>query len=290
VKIGDKVIVVGGGNSAIDAARVAKRLGRDTRIFYRRTKREMPAIKSEIEEAIKEGIDIQLLVTPTKVLPSNGKIKAIECIRMELGDIDASGRRRPVPIPDSEFEVEVDSLILAISQTPDVSLLASGNGLKISEWSTIEVDPETLYTNVEGIFAGGDVVSGPNTVTEAMAHGKIAAQMIDKYIRGEKLERKYDKTRPAMYVEAFLLSDEEIKSLKKPEIPSIPVAQRNEDFKEVELGFKEDQAILEAKRCLRCDLEREEDKDTAEEKEEAIEEAVAEEKEEKAAEEEKKEE
>ena len=258
VKIGDKVIVVGGGNSAIDAARVAKRLGKDTRIFYRRTKAEMPAIKSEIEEAIVEGIDIQFLVAPTKVLSSNGKVEAIECIRMELGDVDESGRRRPVPIPGSEFKVEVDTLILAISQAPDMSLLGGGNGLNISKWGTAEVDPETLHTNVEGIFAGGDMVTGPNTVTEAMAHGKVAAQMIDKYIRGEKLERKYEKTRPAMHVEAYQLTEKEIKSLKRPKMSTIPVGQRIENFKEVELGFTKADAILEAKRCLRCDLEKEE--------------------------------
>jgi len=276
VKIGDKVILIGGGNSAIDAARVTKRLGKDTGILYRRTRAEMPAVKSEIEEAIIEGIDIQFLAAPTKVLSSNGKIEAIECIRMELGDIDMSGRRRPVPIPGSEFKVEVDTLILAISQEPDVSLL-NGNGLNISKWNTIEVDPETLLTNVEGIFAGGDVVTGPNTVTEAMAHGKIAAQMIDKYIRGDKLERKYEVTRPAVRVEALELTEEEIKSLKRPEMRSIPIAQRIESFKEVELGFTEADAISEAKRCLRCDLEREE---TAAEKEEAIEETTAKEKEE----------
>jgi NADH-quinone oxidoreductase subunit F len=258
VKIGDRVIVVGGGNSAIDAARVAKRLGKDTKIFYRRTKAEMPAIKSEIEEAIIEGIDIQFLAVPTKVLSSNGKIEAVECINMELGDVDASGRRRPVPIPGSEFNVEVDTLILAISQEPDVSPLTNGNGLNVSKWSTIEVDPETLLTNVEGVFAGGDAVTGPNTVTEAMAHGKIAAQMIDKYVRGEKLERKYEVTRPALHVEPIQLSEEEVKSLKKPEMPSKPVAQRIENFEEVELGFTEADAITEAKRCLRCDLEEEE--------------------------------
>jgi len=276
VNIGDKVIVIGGGNSAIDAARVTKRLGKDTGILYRRTRAEMPAVKSEIEEAIIEGIDIQLLAAPTKVLSSNGKIEAIECIRMKLGDIDVSGRRRPVPIPGSEFKVEVDTLILAISQEPDVSLL-DGNKLSVTKWNTIEVDPETLLTNVEGIFAGGDVVTGPNTVTEAMAHGKIAAQMIDKYIRGDKLERIYKVTRPALRVEALELTEEEIKGLKKPEMPSIPVAQRVGSFKEVELGFTEADAISEAKRCLRCDLEREE---AAEEKEEAIEETTAKEKEE----------
>jgi NADH-quinone oxidoreductase subunit F len=255
VEIGDKVIVVGGGNSAIDAARVAKRLGKDTRIFYRRTKAEMPAIPSEIEEAILEGIDIQYLVTPIGVQSNNDKIEGIECIRMKLGDVDESGRRRPVPIEGSEFKVDVDTLILAISQEPDISLIVGENGLKVSAWSTLEVDPETLHTNVEGIFAGGDVVSGPNTVTGAMAHGKRAAQMIDKYVRGETLEVKYKVTRPAVHVEALQLSDEEIKSLKRPEMPSIPVDQRIDSFKEVELGFSEADAMIEAKRCLRCDLE-----------------------------------
>ncbi|UCH98283.1 MAG: NADH-quinone oxidoreductase subunit NuoF [Candidatus Aminicenantes bacterium] len=256
VKIGDKVIIVGGGNSAIDAARVVKRLGKDTRIFYRRTRAEMPAIESEVDEAIIEGIDLQLLVVPTKVLASNGKIEAIECVRMKLGDMDESGRRRPVPIPGSEFRVEVDTLILAISQEPDVSFITDGDSLKISKWNTIEVDPETLHTNIEGIFAGGDVVTGPNNVTEAMAHGKLAARMIDKYIRGEKLERKYEVTRPALRVEPLQLSEEEIESLKKPEMSLIPVSQRIGSFKEVELGFTEAQAIAEAKRCLRCDLEK----------------------------------
>jgi len=279
VKIGDKVIVVGGGNSAIDAARVAKRLGKDTRILYRRTKAEMPAIKSEIEEAIVEGIDIQFLAAPTKVMSSNGKIEAVECINMELGDVDASGRRRPVPIEGSEFNVDVDTLILAISQEPDVSLL-DGNKLNVSKWNTLEVDPDTLLTNVEGIFAGGDVITGPNTVTEAMAHGKVAAQMIDKYIRGEKLERKYEVTRPALQVDPIKLSEEEVKNLKKPGMSSAPVAQRIENFEEVELGYKEAEAIIEAKRCLRCDLEKGED-EVVEEKV-AVEEKAEEKPEEKA--------
>ena len=255
VKLGEKVIVVGGGNSAIDAARVAKRLGKDTSILYRRTRIEMPAIESEIDEALLEGIDIQFLAAPVKVLSENGKINGIECIRMKLSDMDESGRRRPVPIEGSEYKIDVDTLILAISQEPDISLLVEENGLKVSSWSTLEVDPETLVTNVEGIFAGGDVVSGPNTVTAAMSHGKIAAQMIDKYVSGEKLERKYEVTRPAARVEAVELSEEEVHSLKRPEMPSIPVDQRTASFKEVELGFGEAAAIAEAKRCLRCDLE-----------------------------------
>jgi len=259
VEIGDRVIVVGGGNSAIDAARVARRLGKDTKILYRRTRAEMPAIQSEIEEALNEGIDIQFLASPISVISSTGRLEAIECIRMELGEVDQSGRRRPVPVEGSEFKVGVDTLILAISQEPDISSL-DGNQLNISKWSTIEVDPETLSTNIKGIFAGGDVVTGPNTVTEAMAHGKTAAEMIDKYIRGEKLERQYKVTRPEFYVEAVKLTEEETKSLKRPKPQFIPTDRRLMDFSEVELGFTEADAILEAKRCLRCDLEAREER------------------------------
>jgi NADPH-dependent glutamate synthase beta subunit-like oxidoreductase len=258
VDIGDKVIVVGGGNSAIDAARVAKRLGKETSIYYRRTKVEMPAIESEVEEALLEGIDIQFLVTPIEVISTDGKVEGIKCIRMKLGDMDESGRRRPVPVEGSEFNVEVDSLIYAISQEPDVGLLMGENGLKVSRWNTIEANPETLLTDVEGVFAGGDVVSGPNTVTGAMAHGKLAARMIDSYVRGEKLEPKYEVTRAAARVEAIELSEEESMNLKKPEMPAIPVEERTASFKEVELGFSEAAAIAEAKRCLRCDLEKKE--------------------------------
>jgi len=258
VNLGDKVVVVGGGNSAIDAARVAKRLGKDTSIYYRRTKAEMPAIESEVEEALLEGIDIQFLVAPIEVISNNGKVEAIKNIRMKLGDRDESGRKRPVPVEGSEFTVDVDSLIYAISQEPEISSLVNGNGLKVSRWNTLEVNPETLLTDVEGIFAGGDVVSGPNTVTGAMAHGKLAAKMIDLYVRGEKLEPKYEVTRAAAQVEAVELAEEESASLKRPEMPAIPVEQRAVSFKEVELGFSEAAAIIEAKRCLRCDLEKKE--------------------------------
>jgi NADH-quinone oxidoreductase subunit F len=249
VKIGDRVIIVGGGNSAIDAARVAKRLGKDTKILYRRTRTEMPAIKSEI----------QFLAAPVNVLSTDGRLEAVECIRMELGEMDQSGRRRPVPVKGSEFMIGADTLILAISQEPDISSL-NGNQLTISKWNTIEVDPETLSTNIKGIFAGGDVVTGPNTVTEAMAHGKTAAEMIDKYIRGEALERKYEVTRPELDVEAVKLTEEETKSLKRPQAQFVPLERRLKDFSEVELGFTEADAILEAKRCLRCDLEAKEER------------------------------
>jgi NADH-quinone oxidoreductase subunit F len=255
VRIGQRVIVIGGGNAAIDAARTAKRLGKDVRIFYRRTKQEMPAIQEEVEEAIREDIEIQFLVAPTKVLTRNGKVSAIECIRMRLGEVDKSGRRRPVPIEGSQFVVELDALITAIGQRPDLDPLAKGNELKITKWKTIEVDSETLHSAEPGIFAGGDAVMGPSTVTEAMAHGKIAAEMIDKYLRGEPVERHYRLTRSALRVEAPELTDEEIAELCKPPMPVLSVEERKGNFSEVELGFTEELAVREAKRCLRCDLE-----------------------------------
>jgi NADH-quinone oxidoreductase subunit F len=259
VKIGQRVVVVGGGNAAIDAARSAKRLGKEVRIFYRRTREEMPAIKEEVDEAIREGIEIQFLVAPVKALVENGKLKAIECVRMKLGDVDKSGRRRPIPIEGSNFVVEVDTLIPAISQQPDLGWLCAGDGLTLTKWQTIEVDPETLLSGKEGIFAGGDVVTGPATVTEAMAHGKVAAEMIDRYVRGEPVMREYKVTRPAIHVEAIELTEEEIAELERPPMPVLPVERRMANFSEVELGLTEEMAVQEAKRCLRCDLEEPED-------------------------------
>ena len=259
IKIGEKAIVVGGGNAAVDAARVAKRLGKNVQIIYRRTKAEMPAAEEEVEQVTNEGINIQFLTTPVKVISDNGKVTAIECIKMRLGDIDKTGRRRPIPIEGSEFRIELDTLIPAIGQEPDTSLLTNGNGLKISKWNTVDVNPETLYTDEEGVFAGGDVVTGPKTVTEAMAHGKIAARMIDKYVRGEEIKREYKVTTPAIHVEAVELTDEEIEQLKKPQTPKLSIKERKENFKEVELRFTEEMAIMEAKRCLRCDLEEKEE-------------------------------
>jgi NADH-quinone oxidoreductase subunit F len=255
IEIGQRIAVIGGGDAAIDAARVANRLGKDVKILYRRTRREMPAAKEEIEEAINEGIEIQFLVSPIKVLSDNGQLKGVECIKMELGEVDRSGRRRPIPIEGSQFTVEIDTLMPAIGQQPDLSALSRTDNLKISKYNTIDVSPESLYSRIDGVFAGGDVVSGPNTVTAAMAQGKIAAEMIHKYIQEQPVEREYKVTRPAMHVEAIELSDKEIEELQKPEMPLLPVEERSGNFREVELGFTEEMAIKEARRCLRCDLE-----------------------------------
>ncbi len=263
IEIGQRVAVIGGGDAAIDAARVAKRLGKDVTILYRRTRREMPAAKEEIEGAIEEGIEIQFLVAPVRVLSDNGQLSAVECIRMELGDLDRSGRRRPVPIEGSEFTLEIDTLMPAIGQKPDLSALAADERLGTTKANTIEADPETLSTGAVGIFAGGDVVSGPNAVTAAMAHGKVGAKMIHKYIQEQPLVQEYKVTRSAMRVEAVELTDREIEELQKPSVPVLPSEERSDNFNEVELGFTEEMAIKEAKRCLRCDLELKEEEVTA---------------------------
>ncbi len=243
------VVVVGGGNSAIDVARTALRVGaKKVTIMYRRTRQEMPALEEEIEEAINEGVEIAYLTCPERVIRGDGKLK-VECIRMELGEPDASGRRRPVPIDGSQFTVEVDRLIMAIGQRPKVP---EKLGLPLTRWNTIKVDEETLATPREGVFAGGDVVSGPATVIEAIRDGRRAAISIDKYLGGE-----------GNIDVMFIPEDEEIACLgrdegfaywERVEMPSLPVNDRLKGFSEVELGYSEEQAEVEALRCLTCHI------------------------------------
>jgi NADH-quinone oxidoreductase subunit F len=269
VEVGQRIAVVGGGNSAVDAARVALRLGKDVRILYRRTKREMPALPEEVEETDHEGVEIQFLVAPLRVVYEADQPIGLECNRMKLGEVDESGRRRPVPIEGSEFLVEVDTVISAIGQEPDTEPLLADAGFDLSRWQTIEVDPETLATGIDGVFAGGDVVSGPNAVVPAMAHGKVVAKMIQNYLQGLPVEREYSMTRPALDVPVTELSDEEIESLQKPEMPMLSHEERMNSFKEVQLGLTREMAMAEAKRCLRCDRETRPEKTEAE-KQEAI--------------------
>ncbi len=243
ISLGKNVVVIGGGNAAIDSARVARRLGSDVTILYRRSRKEMPANPWEVEEAIKEGVKIEFLVAPNRIIGKD-RVEGIECIRMELGAPDASGRRRPIPIPGSEFRIPVDGVIVAISQKPVVDWL--GDGFEFTRWGTLKVDPETLMTNVQGVFAGGDLVSGPATVIEAVAAGKKAAESIDAFITGVKFEHKnWPVARP---------DAEKLKSVPKKgraEMPKIGIEDRK-GFKEVELGFDEKAAKEEAERCLNC--------------------------------------
>ena len=248
VAIGQRVAVVGGGNSAMDAARVALRLGaKEVSIVYRRSRAEMPAAAEEIEEAEHEGIKLVTLAAPTKVLTEDGRITGIQNIRMELGAPDASGRRRPVPIEGSEYIMGVDNVIMAIGQAVDKSKLP--DKLEYTRLGTLQVDGVTLQTNIDGVFAGGDVVSGPADVISVVATGKEAATSIDRYLRGVDL--KEDRPEPRERVKD--INKEGVQKKARAKMPALPPAERK-GFTEVETGFDEKTAVEEAQRCLNCSV------------------------------------
>lgn len=249
-KPGNKVIVIGGGNSAIDAARTALRLGSDVTIAYRRTRQEMPANEEEIEDAEQEGIKIHYLAAPSKVIGKNGKVTGLECIKMKLGKPDESGRAKPIPIKNSEFIIDADVIIPAISQQPDLTFLPKDHNIDISRWQTFAADETTFETNIPGVFAGGDAVTGPNTVIDAIAQGNIAALSIEKFISGDDLIQTFAKSHP---IESEIKVDiKDHPKTKRAKIPMQQVAKRRNSFDEVEYAFNEDTAIAEAQRCLRC--------------------------------------
>jgi NADH-quinone oxidoreductase subunit F len=266
VHLGARVGVVGGGNSAVDAARVAARLDRstDVRILYRRTRAEMPAFPEEIEALIEEGIPVDFLTAPLRVVAENGKLTGLECVKMQLGPPDSSGRPRPVPVPGSEFVLPLDSLIVAVGEEPDADFLSEAPEVNVARGGTVVVSEQTLATERQGVFAGGDVVTGPKTVLDAMGAGKRAAEMIDKQLRGQPLRHEYVVTRPSVYVPAVELTEEELEESQRPEVPCLSAAQRAQNFAEVELGLSREMAIREARRCLRCDLETREAKQALE--------------------------
>ncbi len=183
VEVGERTAVIGGGSSAMDAVRTARRLGADAFIVYRRAREQMPADEAEIQEAEEEGIVFNFLTNPTRILGEDGKITGLECLRMELGEPDESGRRRPVPMEGSEFIIDADMMIQAVSQRPDLSWLRENSGFKTTRWNTFEVDPETNQTSVPGVFAAGDDVTGPATVVEAVSDARRAAQGILDYLK-----------------------------------------------------------------------------------------------------------
>ncbi len=241
-----KVIVIGGGNAAIDSARVAKRLGGDVTIVYRRTCDEMPCNSWELEESEVEGIHLHPLASPVKFL-GNGKVTGIECIKMELGAPDESGRACPMPLEASNFVMNCDVVVTAVSQEPEAESI-QGEGIAMAR-KYIQTDETTLATNVDGVFAGGDVVTGPATVVEAVGMGARAAESIHRYIRG--LDMHADRKRLADR-EKVIKNIEGLKKSRRKGIPKLPVAERMGNFKEVELGFSEEDAVHEASRCLSC--------------------------------------
>jgi heterodisulfide reductase subunit A len=246
VSLGSKVAIIGGGNAAVDAARVARRLGaNEITVVYRRSRAEMPAIPSEIEEMEREGIRVQFLAAPVKVLSEDNRVNGIQCIRMELGAPDASGRRRPVPIKGSEFTIDVDNVIIAIGQGLDKAMLPEG--LDYTNWGTLSVDPVTLQTNIDGVFAGGDVVSGPADVIAAITAGKEAAISMGRYLRDMDMKEG----RPETVKRVKEISKDGVRPEARQAMPTLELGKRK-GFDEVELGFDEKTAVEEAQRCLNC--------------------------------------
>ncbi|MBU1904442.1 MAG: FAD-dependent oxidoreductase [Proteobacteria bacterium] len=251
VSLGDRIAVVGGGNVAMDAVRTARRLGvREPFIIYRRSFEEMPANEEEIEECKEEGIPIHPLTNPTRIIGQNGKVKAIECLKMALGEPDESGRRRPIPIKGSEFIIEVDGVIPAIGQESDWACLGPECACTLSGWGTVNTDPLTLQTDDPDIFAGGDAVTGPRTVIEAIEAGKQAAISMDRFIRGVDLrEGRQREWEPVEDV-----STEGYAHLPRTRMPRLDPGKRLNNFREVQLGFSQDQAVAEARRCISCGI------------------------------------
>jgi formate dehydrogenase major subunit len=251
---GKTIMVVGGGNTAIDAARTSLRLGASKVVLvYRRGRSEMPAHVAEIEEAELEGVSFELLANPKSVKPAGGKID-VELIRMELGEPDASGRRSPKEKAGSEYTLPVDVIIAALGQTQDLSFAGDKFPLDISK-SRINTDEALMTTNLDGVFAGGDAVTGPQTAIKAIAAGRRAAMAMDQYLSGKEMKKAkqyYNHTKGRELKDVDRAEFEKYEKLKKENMPMLKEKEREHNFKEVELGFSEEQAIAEAKRCLSC--------------------------------------
>lgn len=249
------VIVVGGGNTAIDAARTALRRGADeVKIVYRRSINEMPAHHEEIEAAQKEGIEILFLTNPKSLVTENNKLKGIECLKMCLEETRPGERPRPVPVEGSEFIIDCNYIISAIGQSVDTSFAKNNESLKLEKWGTVKVNGDTLETSIPGVFAGGDLVNGPLTAISAIAHGKKAASVILNYLNSgtvEKVAPKY----LSFKNKVSTLAEREFDSYKKiirEKMSELEVTDRVTNFSEIELGLTEFQVQNETERCLEC--------------------------------------
>ncbi|SMC49618.1 NADPH-dependent glutamate synthase beta chain [Desulfocicer vacuolatum DSM 3385] len=245
------VAIIGGGDVAIDAARTALRIGAEkVSILYRRTEAEMPARDEEIEDALEEGVDIQFLTAPRAVVEENGKTVGITCFKMELGEPDDSGRRRPVPVENSDFTLDVSFVIPAIGQRTDTSCLETASGVNLNRWANIETDEITFETSRPGVFAGGDAQTGASIAINAVAAGKEAAVSMIRYLNGEDLKQG---RAPIEYAQKdYNKIPDNLQSTPRQKMDRIPMEQRLKGFTEVELGFTEEVAVTEAKRCLDC--------------------------------------
>jgi formate dehydrogenase beta subunit len=254
---GKRVVVVGGGNVAIDCVRSSFRIGKpDVNLVYRRTKKEMPADRVEIHDAEEEGVKFHYLCNPVRIIEKEGKVVGMECIRMELGEPDESGRRRPVPIKGSEFFIEADIAIPAIGQAIDLSFLEEKDGVKTTRRSTIAIQEGTFLTSRPGIFSAGDCVTGPDVLVRAAGHGKRAADKIDLFLRGMEVKESEEELLEALVEKIKVYNKNEKIGIsggqKRAMLNMLPPDSRKWIFDEVEEGFSIPVAQKEAERCLRC--------------------------------------
>lgn len=248
---GKKVMVIGGGNTAMDASRTALRLGAEkVTVIYRRSREEMPCFKPEIDEAEEEGVEISVLRNPVKFFGENGKLNKVQLIKMKLGEPDQSGRRRPEPIPGSEYIENVDYVIEAIGLQPSTSSFS--NAVELNKGGTIKVNNKTLQTSVNYIFAGGDSVTGASTIIEAAGQGKKAAFYIDKFLQGMTIEDFESGDKLPAVDKSKVLGQGNFKLIPQVKQKFRAVKERVQDFKDVEMTFTEEEVLQSAKRCLDC--------------------------------------
>ncbi|MDY6863582.1 MAG: FAD-dependent oxidoreductase [Thermodesulfobacteriota bacterium] len=254
---GKKVVVVGGGNVAIDCVRSSFRIGKDdVNLVYRRTKKEMPADHVEIKDAEEENVKFHYLTNPKRILTKKGKVVGVECIRMELGEPDESGRRRPVPVEGSEFVMDCDILVPAIGQAIDLTLLEGEDKIKTTRKGTLIVDELTMQTSSPAVFSAGDCVTGPSALINACAGGKNAAMNIDCFINGKEFETSKDDYFDKFFEEVKVFDPTEkigfLGGRKRLHLEMLPPLERKQTFDEVEKGYDHLEAMSEADRCLRC--------------------------------------
>ncbi len=251
---GRRVLVVGGGNSALDAARAALRCGaEEVTIVYRRTRAEMPADPREVEDAEREGVKLMFLAGPKSFQAGpDGRVSGLECLRMKLGKPDASGRPAPEPIPGSEFMISCDAVVATIGQVPDVNGLGERLGLATTKSGTLRADPLTLETELPGVFAGGDCVTGPDVVVTAMLAGKKAANSIDRWLNKQDLRAGREQEGP--YHTEYVVDTAGVLMQRQVHMQALDPATRGKTFAEVHVGYTPEEAIAEAKRCLACGI------------------------------------
>jgi formate dehydrogenase beta subunit len=254
---GKRVVVVGGGNVAMDCCRSPIRLGaKEVTVVYRRTKKELPADPHEVYDSEIEGVKYKFLTAPKKVIEKNGNVVGLECFQMELGEPDASGRRRPVVIEGSEFIVPADIILQAIGQECDLSVLNGVEGIQTTRWKTIVANPDTLQTDVPYIFTGGDVYNGPLTIVDACGNARRAAESIDQYLSNKPVDLSVSEKMDKVFKQLGVFKKKEdvgaLPGMKRVPMPSVSLDERVKSFAEVETGYSIQQAIEEASRCMRC--------------------------------------